>query len=130
MNEADIERYNIMTLKAANYLNLNFFFKKEHRRRNHTFQYIVFRYKDFYIFILYRNIEFPERTFRQLLVQGIDELKRRFCAGNNKIILVGDFNLCRKTANNESENINALTHNGIYISFREEKYHNKSWNSD
>ncbi|KAI8130619.1 hypothetical protein CVS40_0059 [Lucilia cuprina] len=83
-------------VKTDKISNVNLLFKVDHVL-GYSFQYIAFRYHNIYIINLYRSPSFAEGLFRSFLKQAIDELQTHIRSEIKRILIIGDFNICRKT---------------------------------
>ena len=83
-------------LPHAEYL---FGIEKMHKNQQHTYvlQIIAFRFKQYFCIVLYRSPLFPEALFRNTLLGALSKLQNEHEVELGKVIIIGDFNICRKT---------------------------------
>ncbi|XP_075170221.1 uncharacterized protein LOC142242518 [Haematobia irritans] len=73
--------------------------KSDYSNGGQTFQYVVFEYNDMFVIVLYRNTAYAETLFRSQLGELMENVKSR-C---QNILLIGDFNICRRSMDNLTE---------------------------
>lgn len=67
-----------------------------------TYQNVVTRYMNIYFVVLYRNSKFPISALSDILSEVMDSISLH---DNAKLVIIGDFNICRKTNDSQIENI-------------------------
>ncbi|KAI8116853.1 ATP-dependent DNA helicase PIF1 [Lucilia cuprina] len=66
---------------------------------NKTFEFIIFKYQDINITVLYRNKNYPALS----VIRELNELFSQSNYFNDKSIIIGDFNICRRNSCSELE---------------------------